>query len=162
MSSKRNPNARDDWQTPRAVLDPIEEHWDSIGLDPATVKSNPTNADRIRTPDHKTDGLETEWLRGPFLTFVNPPYRKPWYDKIIAELRWRHRDAEMIALLQAKPGTGYFQDIVELSDRVCFVRRRLTFVSCDFPAPFESALIYAGDRAARFERAFSSLGWIVS
>lgn len=161
VSSKRNPNACEDWRTPAAILDPINRHFGRIAFDPATTRDNLTNAEYIRTEDCDPDGLATEWHTFGGLTFVNPPYRKAWYDKIGRELSKRSTDSELIALLPAKPGTAYFQNLVELCDATCFVRGRLTFDGAPTSAPFESALLYAGDRRARFVRAFRRVGWIV-
>jgi len=163
MSSKRNASARDDWQTPALVLDLVRQVGD-IYLDPATSKANPTGAEFIRTAECDPDGLESSWTgitRG--LTFVNPPYRPVWYRKIHREAE---RGAEIVALIMAKPGSAYFQDIAASSSAICFWRGRMLFDGVDglpapAPAAFESALLYFGTRRWRFNRAFGRHGWCV-
>ncbi|HET6495839.1 MAG TPA: hypothetical protein VFH61_10795, partial [Thermoleophilia bacterium] len=89
------------------------------------------------------------------------PYRAPWWKKIIAESNEMGEDCHMVDLIPAKPGTGYFQDIVAHARAVVFIRGRLTFVGAPDPAPFESALVYHGDRPVRFVEHFKGLGWAV-
>jgi hypothetical protein len=161
MSMKRNPNGRGDWQTPEIVLDRVRRYWRKIDLDPATVRENPTKARYIRTPDCDPDGLKTRWSEFKGLTFVNPPYRQPWYNKIFCEMQARPEDNDIIALIPARPGTVYFQNIVGISEMVCFIRGRLMFKGATEPAPFESALVYAGLRDNRFKKAFGDLGWLI-
>lgn len=158
MSSHRNPNANENWETPENVRSPI---WKlgKIYLDPATTRSNPMDATCIRTPDCDPDGLETNWNEFSGLTFVNPPYRKLWYSKLTLELIRRRPASEVIALLPAKPGTSWFQRIVAHADAAIFIHGRLTFEGAADPAPFESAIVYAGDSSKRFHRALGHLGW---
>ena len=93
-ATSRNPDARDDWQTPTDLLAVVQAFGSYLGckgitLDPATVKDNPTNAAFIRTPDCDPDGLQTEWSSmleaKPRMVYVNPPYRAAWYAKIKLE-----------------------------------------------------------------------------
>jgi hypothetical protein len=154
VSSKRNAEARDDWQTPQVVLDRVAK-IDRIGLDPASCPGNPTGARVHLTPNR--NGLTRNWTNSG-LVFVNPPYRMEWYRKILKEALC---DAEMIALLMAKPGARYFQDLASVATAVCFWRGRLTFKGAPAPAAFDSALLYFGPRHESFAAAFSDVGWLV-
>lgn len=159
--SKRNPSANENWQTPHEILSGLEK-MGGVYFDPTTTKENPVGAQCIRTPDCVPDGLDTNWNEFGELTFVNPPYRALWYAKLHRELVRRRASSEIVALLPAKPGTAWFQKLIVHADAVIFVRGRLTFEGAPDPAPFESALIYAGDREKRFLRSFSDLGWKLS
>lgn len=173
MSSRRNPAANDDWQTPPNIRELVDsfawtKNFDRITLDPATTRKNPMGAEFIRTPDCDPDGLETEWFEllsdKPRFVYVNPPYRAAWYKKIELEairMRSAHTNCQMVALLPAKPGTGYFQDLEREASGTVFIRGRLTFVGADSCAPFESALMYFGRDRFSFLAHFQELGWAV-
>jgi hypothetical protein len=95
---------------------------------------------------------------------VNPPYRAEWYKKIVLEaVRRPHTLApsHMIALLPAKPGTAYFQEIADHMDAGLFIRGRLTFRGAAECAPFESALAYFGPSKHAFRAHFEEIGWAV-
>ena len=154
MSSKRNPEAKDDWQTPECVLERVRR-IDRIGLDPASCPGNPTGARVHLTP--KQDGLSCTW-KNSGLVWVNPPYKPPWYRTILSEA---NGGAEIVALLMAKPGAGYFQDLAGVASAICFWRGRLTFVGAPATAAFDSALLYFGHRPATFRLAFRGAGWLV-
>ena len=166
---RRSKNTTDDWQTPLDLLAVVEAFGSYIGakgitLDPATVKDNPTRAAKIRTPDCDPDGLKTDWwyVAGDgALIYVNPPYRSAWYTKIGEEAERLRAGQHMIALLPAKVGTGYFQDLVEHASAIVFVRGRLTFKGAPDPAPFESALMYFGTKPRQFRAQFEKFGWVV-
>lgn len=161
MSSHRNPQASPNWETPDSILGPIREHWGAIDFDPCTTRDNPTGALNIRTAGCDPNGLETSWSEFPGLAFVNPPYESKWYMKVWRELGSRPQTNEMIALLPAKPGTRYFQKLVVQCDGVIFIRGRLTFRGATMSAPFESALMYAGQSVGRFFDALGHMGWAV-
>lgn len=158
MSSKRNPEARNDWRTPPEIIERVRQ-IEPIVLDPATTKDNPVGAVFIRTAQCDPDGLATNWRERADggLVYVNPPYQTAWYSKIKAEMI---RGTHLTALLMAKPGTNWFQDLAELSHRCLFWRGRLHF-SGQGPAGFDSALLYHGPYPGRFAKAFSGCGWIV-
>jgi hypothetical protein len=166
---RRSKDTTDNWETPLDLLATVEAFGSYLGckgitFDPATVKENPTRAAKIRTPDCDPDGLNTDWVYAAgedALIYVNPPYRTAWYTKIGATTL-RLRDGQhMIALLPGKPGTGYFQDLVEYASAIVFIRGRLTFKGAKDPAPFESALMYFGRRPHQFRAQFEKYGWVV-
>lgn len=169
MSSKRNPKAKDTWETPDDIVAKVTAFGSYVGtrgitLDPATTKKNPVGAAKIRTPDCDPDGLATDWwfVAGDnSLTFVNPPYRAEWYRKISDEAQQLRPHQHMIALLPAKPGTEYFQSLARYTSAVCFIRGRLTFQGAPEQAPFENALLYFGPRSHPFRAQFETIGWCV-
>ena len=166
---RRSANTTDTWQTPNDLLATVQAFgrylgFKGISLDPATVKDNPTGAASIRTPECEPDGLVTDWsyaMGEEGLTYVNPPYRAAWYAKIGEEaerLRWGQH---IIALLPAKVGTGYFQNLVEHTSAIVFIKGRLTFKGAPDPAPFESALLYLGCKPHQFRAQFEKYGWAI-
>jgi len=173
MSSKRNPAASNNWQTPAGLAGLVDDFanyrgFDRITLDPATTKENPMGAEFIRTPDCDPDGLQTQWFdmlyTEPRFVYVNPPYQAAWYAKIHLEgvrMRGAHENCHMIALLPAKPGTQYFANLMGAASANCFVTGRLTFRGAAEPAPFESSLMYWGNKPHHFRAHFEELGWVI-
>ena len=104
LSSKRG-----DWQTPRAVIELIEEFNNApIYLDPCGAPSNPTNADANWFPPK--DGLAERWSRDGSLIFVNPPYADiaKWVERISIEAS---EGAEVILLCAPRTDTSWFRDV---------------------------------------------------
>ena len=166
---RRSKDSKDTWETPNDVIAVAQAFGSWLGtkgisLDPATVKENPTNAAKIRTPECDPDGLQTDWSYAAgenALIWVNPPYRAAWYKKIGEEGQRLRDDQHMIALLPAKVGAGYFQDLIEHASAIVFIRGRLTFKGAPDPAPFESALMYFGKKPHQFRAQFEKFGWAV-
>ena len=166
---RRSASTTDTWQTPDDLLSTVQAFGSYLGckgisFDPATVKDNPTKAAKIRTPECDPDGLRTDWVYAAGeegLIWVNPPYRAVWYTKIGEEAQRMRWGQHMIALLPAKVGTKYFQDMVEHASAIVFIRGRLTFKGSPDPAPFESALMYFGKSPHQFRAQFEKYGWCV-
>ena len=115
-----------EWWTPDRVINPVNEYFSGIVLDPATDESNPTGAEHFFT--RYENGLTRNWDDG---TFVNPPYgqvMKDWVLKIREEARIGH---EIIALLAASRfEQQYFQECVfsQWLSGFCLIRKRLQFI----------------------------------
>lgn len=167
MSSKRNPNARDDWQTPEPILDRVRV-LGPIGLDPASCDGNPTKARVFLTPERS--GLGRPWTNSG-LVYCNPPYKTIWYARAEMEARL---GVEMVLNIMAKPGAGYFQALAQFASRVCFWKGRIQYIDpiTGLPAVngegkpqlagFDSAFLYFGSAVQRFHVAFADAGWIVN
>ena len=122
--------------------------------------------------DARYNGLLNSW-RGYGLVFVNPPYQrsltKQWIQKIITEFEETEGSKdELYALLPARMGSVWFQDLLlPRLDAFCLFKGRLLFESANrvgegaLPdsAPFESILVYIGQRPMRFIKAFQKMGW---
>lgn len=90
--------------------------------------------------------------------FMNPPYGREvglWVAKLAAEVEAGHV-TEVITLVSARTDTVWWRTLP--AHRICFAAGRLTFSDVDAPAPFPSAIAYAGQRPDAFVAAFSSLG----
>lgn len=151
-----------DWNTPENVLERIRA-VDSIGLDPCSNASSIVNARASYSLERGENGLEHDWYRQG-LVFVNPPYgkelREQWADQIAgfgAFVRTRATDS-LIALVPARPDTGWFRAMREYARLVYFWRSRITFINAPTAAPFPSALFYYGEHSGRFFEAFRDQG----
>lgn len=145
------------WQTPDHVLDVVRQVG-PIYLDPCSVESNPTGAERVFTP--ATDGLRNTWggsLDYQALVYVNPPYGrevKDWADKAIAEAA---RGIPIVMLTASRPGAAWCQRVMASADVLCFWRGRIRFRGAPASAPFDS-LFSAWNCRGRFVDAFREHG----
>ena len=136
-----------DWGTPDEVLQPLQEHFEGIGLDPCANPNALLEARRnITLPE---DGLLADWS-GHGLVYINPPFSKikPWVEKAASE------GDEVILLLPARTGSVWWQTYVAPADVILFWRGRLTFYGAKDIAPFHCALVYWGVRPELFLKAF--------
>lgn len=150
--------ARNDWQTPRGVLDLVNAVG-CIMFDPCTSDDNPTDANMYISPPG--NGLEWDWRIGGGLVYVNPPYNElaAWAEKCAAE--GVGRGVEIISLTPARTDTRAAQDYLFTAEAICFWRGRLRFVGAKDAAPFPSMLCYWGQKSDRFREVFSPHGHVI-
>lgn len=151
-----------EWYTPPHILHYVREYYGGrIGCDPATIGSNPTDAELFFTKDD--DGLGQSWGKN---VFVNPPYGKDfskWTDKIREQAQ---TGGVIIALLPcgARFSTRYFQRMLksERLNDICFVKGRVKFMQSDgrFHSgnPYDSAIYGFNTTHDRFKELFGNLG----
>ena len=169
LSSKRG-----DWQTPRAVIELIEEFNNApIYLDPCGAPSNPTNADANWFPPK--DGLAERWSRDGSLIFVNPPYADiaKWVERISIEAS---EGAEVILLCAPRTDTSWFRDVWTANviafwhgshQKGCELRAsRIQFIDVLTGKPAAgntspSVFAYWGERLMRFSRIFAPYARII-
>ena len=146
---------RDDWQTPRWLLDALRAELGPIGLDPCTSDDNPTGAEVFAT----RNGLETHWMVRPIGTwvYVNPPFSaaNEWAEKV---MYWAERGLEIGLLLPASVNSKRFHALTKAADVVAFFGRRVSYVDPSTGterrgADFDSACWYFGPREWKFARA---------
>ncbi len=151
------------WQTPDNVLELVRKLSPNgrIGLDPCTVRANPTQAMAICSLEVGVDGLKTSWSSCG-LVYMNPPYGRSlsaWMSKAEDESLY---GTEIVALVPARPDTRWFQGACQQKGSqvptVLFWRGRLKFKGAKDAAPFPSALFYWGPRHERFREVFAGRG----
>jgi hypothetical protein len=157
VTSSKNHN----WNTPRVILDPINEHFGVIELDPC---SNPTSlvgaTKTFSGPTIDQDGLVTPWA-DIGLTYVNPPYGRAvgaWTKKVALEAA---KGKEIILLVPARTDAKWFQELAKSQPTVLFWKGRLKFEGAPASAPFPSCVFYWGPRKYLFGRAFEGKGIMV-
>jgi hypothetical protein len=170
MDPALNSSVKMDWQTPDSLLELVRRALGYIGLDPCTVRDNPTDAHAICSPEVGLDGLTTVWAGcGP--VYVNPPYGRElpkWVAKCVEEAG---KGAEIVLLVPARPDTRWFQNAYKLAPApngnhgapwtpptILFWKGRLKFKGAPASAPFPSALFYWGPRADKFRQVFAGRG----
>lgn len=136
---------KDDWFTPKNVLD-LVEMVDDIHLDPCYNYDSIVDANIT----YCSAGLDVPWRsHGLGLVFCNPPYSQisEWANKIDLEAR---SGTELIALIPARTDTRWFRCFYDSTYVLAFWHGRIRFIGGEHGAPFPSVLIYAGNRRKRF------------
>ena len=134
---------RQDWQTPDEVLD-VVRRVGPIGLDPCTVRENPTGA-RLWAPLGVLDGLSFPWhavIAPGEIVYINPPYGREcgaWVEKACAE---GAAGAPLVLLVANRLGSAWGQRLLGSGARLCFWRGRIRFRGAPNAAPFGS--LFAG------------------
>lgn len=161
-----------DWQTPVEYIDAVREFFDGIiCLDPCSNEHSIIGAENeFKLPEK--DGLVEIWNHET--VYVNPPYGrnsenktsiKNWIQKCTEA--FKKYGSEIIALIPVATNTKHWQgDIFLYAASICFLKEpRLKFLlhgkTIDKGAPMACALVYWGNRQARFHNIFSKFGKVV-
>lgn len=150
---------KDDWRSPKAVLDAVRFFGGGcIAMDPCTDAFNPVGAANYYD-GNLVDGLAMDWP-AMALTYVNPPYSqlRNWLAKCDRESQ---RGVEIIALVPSRTDTRAFHQL-KYPSRAAFWRGRLTFGGAPNCAPFASTLFYWGHRGRHFTQTFKTLAKVVT
>jgi hypothetical protein len=146
---------RNDWCTPKHIIDTVTDFLDEIDLDPCSNSKEHPNVPARQRYTVEDDGLTLPWWGR---VYMNPPYGDTiglWVERMVT--LDRARDIECaVALLPARPGSAWFKLLRDCA--LCFIDGRLTFVGADSGAPFPSVLAYTGDEWERFRDAVAHLG----
>lgn len=116
---------KDEWQTPKWLLDDIEKRYGRIKFDPCTTPDNPTGASKFYTKED--NGLIQSWERGPAdLAFINPPYGSrnlvEWTNRILQD------PGPWVALVPARTCTKWWHQMHQHSDSVRFLQGLVSFI----------------------------------
>ena len=117
--------SKQNWRTPKYILEWIEKQWGPITLDVAASKENAV-AERCFTG--KDDALVQTWRGKEGLVFCNPPFRRimPWVTKAVHEVR-AGSCGKAVMVLPANTSSDWFRvlcqhaHIVLVSPRVAFL-----------------------------------------
>ena len=139
----RTPDARDDWPTPQWLVEQLAAEFAPGGfdLDPCASAQN-AKAGRFFTEDD--DGLTQPWKGS---VFCNPPYGRSvgtWMAKAAAEVA-AGRAALVVALVPARPGTGWYDVAVKSCSLVRVWPGRMIWPR----ANFTSAVLVFGELTGR-------------
>ncbi len=132
--------SKQDYGTPRVLLDAIERRFGAVGFDLAAREDNRV-APGFYSPED--DSLVQDWtLPGVGVAFLNPPFADidPWAKKVAScrELaRWT------LMLVPASMGSGWWERHV-LNKTMAWGIQRVTFAGEKTPYPKDLALIGAG------------------
>lgn len=128
---------RDDWETPQALFDALDEKY-HFTLDPCSTHENAKCAKHYTVEE---DGLKQSW-EGE-VVFCNPPYGRgigEWVKKCHEE----SAHAKVVMLIPARTDTAYFHDHIYHNADIEFLRGRLKFEMggvAGQSAPFPSMIV---------------------
>lgn len=146
---------RNDWCTPKHIIDTVTDFLDEIDLDPCSNSKEHPNVPARQHYTVEDDGLTLPWWGR---VYMNPPYGDTiglWVERMVTLDRLRQIECG-IALVPARPGSAWFKLLRDCA--LCFIDGRLTFVGAESGAPFPSVLAYTGDEWERFRDAVAHLG----
>lgn len=124
-------SGNNEWYTPQWLIDKVKYVLGEIDIDPASneVAQQRIGAKVFYTKDNS--GLDKEWHGS---LFMNPPHGsaliKPFCAKLKQEVKEGRVDS-FITLTNNATETAWFRDIAEVSDVLCFLDKRVRFVSPD-------------------------------
>lgn len=152
-----------EWFSPIEYVDAARRVMGKIDLDPASCKSANERIKAKKYFDSNKDGLKQKWSGKVFL---NPPYgrtgQSDWSKKLIKEYQAGNVE-EAIMLVNSATGNKWFQPLWEYP--ICFVSRRIKFVSADNVAKHSpthsNAFVYFGKNEDKFVKEFSNFGAVV-
>lgn len=163
---ERDSNA---WYTPPEYIECIRQVLGDIRLDPfsSALANRTVNALNYYSIDD-TAYEHTPWDCGP--VFMNPPYGRGDMDKAVQKFLEEFDCGSFdtaIVLTNNATETGWFQDLAEYGDALCFTRKRIAFVSPDNKAVSGNTrgqtFFYFGDDVAIFREHFeTAIGCILT
>lgn len=147
-----------EWFTPPEIIEAVLKLYQGeITTDPAARMHNDPALPVSYSYTKEENGLSWPW-KGK--VYLNPPYSGRvllWMDKAVKEYRAGNIQ-EILILWKSSTDTQAFRKITEIADHVCFISGRLKFSGSKNPAPFPSALFYAGHHKDAFRDLFSEFG----
>jgi phage N-6-adenine-methyltransferase len=149
-------NKTDCWNTPPAfVADVIAFFEGSLDLDPCSNDEQNPNVPANKVYTETTNGLKHDWVAES--VFMNHPYSnsKEWIPYAARQYEIGN-SKEMILLIKLDVSTVWWRSIS--SYPWIAVNRRLKFGDGKGAAPFQSAIIYLGNRLERFNTIFGKYG----
>ena len=142
MSGYMPPAITDDWATPQALYDVLNDEFHFV-LD-AAASSNNHKAPNWLGLDHQNpdlrDGLAASWSIYGGAIFVNPPYGRGltwWVNK--AFLESKHQIVVM--LLPVRSDTHWFHEWIYPHFEIRFIKGRVKYGAGTSPAPFPSMIV---------------------
>lgn len=155
-----NNSGENDWYTPAHIIERARAVLGTIDLDPASseLANKTVKAKKYYTKDD--DGLTKKWSGNVWL---NPPYSQPEisnFSKAVVEKRGEYN--QILIIVNNATETDWVQDMIKISDGVCFIKRRVKFIDKNGnPAgsPLQGqVVIYIGENASAFFENFNEIG----
>jgi len=134
LTSSKRSGGKDDWRTPRHVVNAIEIAYGPIAVDPCAspdVSLQFAQANFIERHDEPS-GLDAQWNG---LAYVNPPFSgmSAWTAKVIDQAK---RGAPIV-MLARNSRAAWFRALRDMADGIIEHPARLKFNDGNEPAPFD-------------------------
>jgi len=155
-------SGENEWYTPKKYVDAARAVMGDIDIDPASseIANKIVKAKIYYTI--KNDGLTKSWAGR---VWMNPPYSQPLIVKFSKAFVKKRNDGEITegcVLVNNATDTQWLQIMLEICDKICFIKRRIRFIDIDGKAtgaPLQGQLIlYFGKNIQKFNYKFSEFG----
>ena len=137
MNTALYSSVKDNWETPQAFFDKLNEEF-RFTLDACAL---PENAKCRMFFSPKENGLIQDW--SGHAVFCNPPYGRKivaWVEKCYSESR--KKNTKVVMLLPARTDTIFFHKyIFGKAEEIRFIKGRLKFSNSPNGAPFPSMVV---------------------
>ena len=147
----------DCWNTPPEVISEVIEFFDGvIHLDPCSNSHTHANVPALTAFTEDDDGLSQQWNYPT--VFMNHPYSdsKRWIPYAVSQYALYNN--EMLLLIKMDVSTKWWSNLIQYP--FLAYNRRLKFGDGKGAAPFQSAMVYLGNRIERFVEVFNHNGTI--
>jgi phage N-6-adenine-methyltransferase len=149
-------NRTDCWNTPKSFVEDVLVFFEGeVDLDPCSNDENNPNVPAKRVFTEITNGLQHDWIADS--VFMNHPYSdsKNWIPYAVNQYE-KGNSKEMILLIKLDVSTVWWKSVSDYP--WIAINRRLKFGEGKSAAPFQSAIIYLGNRLNRFQTIFGKYG----
>lgn len=153
-----------EWYTPEKYIEAARRTMGRIDLDPASTAEANAIVKAAKFFDTESDGLAHHW-EGRL--WMNPPYSQPLIEHFIQKMVRCFKDGdvkEACVLVNNATETGWFQELADSANAVCFPCGRIRFWHHEKEgkcAPLQGqGILYFGKNAGRFKDAYDEFGTI--
>lgn len=149
-------NRTDCWNTPKSFVEDVIQFFDGeLDLDPCSNDKENPNVPAKQIFTEETNGLNHLWIADS--VFMNHPYSesKLWIPYAASQYECGN-SREMILLIKLDISTVWWRSICHYP--WIGINRRLKFGDGKSAAPFQSAIVYLGNRLERFQEKFGKYG----
>ena len=146
----------DCWNTPPEFVGDVLEFFDNkLDLDPCCNDIENSNVTAKKYFTEETNGLAHQWVADS--VFMNHTYSnsKEWIPYAVSQYKLGHAK-ELVLLIKMDVSTKWWRSIS--SYPFLAINKRLKFGDGKGAAPFQSAIVYLGDRLGKFRRIFGKYG----
>ena len=146
----------DCWNTPPEFVGDVLEFFDNkLDLDPCCNDIENPNVPARILYDEKANGLTHNWVAES--VFMNHPYSnsKEWIPYAVSQYQLGHAK-ELVLLIKMDVSTRWWKSISTYP--FLALNKRLKFGNGKGAAPFQSAIVYLGNRLGKFRRIFGKYG----
>ena len=146
----------DCWNTPLEFVGDVLDFFNNkLDLDPCCNDIENPNVSAKKLFDEKINGLTQDWIADS--VFMNHPYSnsKEWIPYAVSQYELGH-SKEMVLLIKMDVSTKWWKSISTYP--FLAINKRLKFGNGKGAAPFQSAIVYLGNRFDKFRTVFGKYG----
>lgn len=149
-------NRTDCWNTPKSFVEDVLVFFDGeLDLDPCSNSLEEPNVPAKVVYTESMNGLSKDWIANS--VFMNHPYSnsKEWIPYAVSQYE-NGNSKELVLLIKLDVSTVWWKSVSNYP--WIAVNKRLKFGQGKSAAPFQSAIIYLGNRLDRFKAIFGKYG----